>query len=95
LTIYLQEITESAVGHADLDNLLAHAQEAGAKIDNLQAELLRRIPHDKLSLRGSELYLNFLQTARLMVNHFAIAAIMQMRLRELASPQNSATAQHR
>lgn len=87
LTIYLQEITESAVGRADLDNLLAHAQEAGARIDSLQAELLRRIPHDKLSLRGSELYLTFLQAARLMVNHFAIAAMMQKRLRELAAQE--------
>lgn len=92
LTVYLQEITESAVGRADLDNLLAHAQQAGARIDALQAELLRRIPQDKLSLRGSELYLNFLKAARLMVNHFAIAAVMQKRLRELAA-SSSKTAQ--
>ena len=58
-----------------------------SKIDALQAELLRRIPDDKLSVRGCELYLNFLVFAREFINRCSIVAVLSGQLDEIAQRQ--------
>ena len=60
LAQYLKQISTGEGGKLNLRNVMLHADEASNRIDALQAELLRRIPDDKLSVRGCELYLNFL-----------------------------------
>ena len=55
----------------------------------MQAELLRRIPNTGLSVRGSELYLNFLVFARELVNRSAIAAALENRLNIIVSNPSS------
>ena len=55
----------------------------------MQAELLRRIPNAGLSVRGSELYLNFLVFARELVNRAAIAASLEKRLDAIVTNPSS------
>ena len=50
----------------------------------MQADLLRRIPSDRLSVRGCELYLNFLVFAREFVNRCSIAAVLDGQLEDIA-----------
>ena len=68
-------------------NVMLHADEASNRIDALQAELLRRIPDDKLSVRGCELYLNFLVFAREFINRCSIVAVLSGQLDEIAQRQ--------
>ena len=70
-------------GKLDIRNVMQHADEAAQRIDALQAELLRRIPDDKLSVRGCELYLNFLVFAREFINRCSIVAVLQGQLDEI------------
>lgn len=55
-------------------------------INALQRELLQRIDEDNLSLRGSELYLNFLQFSRDLVNRFSLIALLNRELKETCLP---------
>ncbi len=71
-------------GKLDVEKLLEHSQQAIDRIDSMQAALLRQLPNSGLSVRGSELYLNFLVVARECVNRFAIAAVLKERLRKIA-----------
>ena len=77
---YLEKISMGANNKLDIHSLLSHSNEAVELIDHMQAELLRRIPNAGLSVRGSELYLNFLVFARELVNRCAIAAALENRL---------------
>ena len=71
----------------DLQKLHAGAQQVLAEIDRLQSDLLRAIPSENLSIRGSELYLTFLLFARELINHYEITAMIQKRVDELANQQ--------
>lgn len=85
LVSYLEKITTDSAGKQDIQTVLAHSNEAVELIDHMQAELLRRIPNDGISVRGSELYLNFLVFARELVNRFAIAAVLEQRLDKIVT----------
>ena len=82
---YLEKITTDSAGKQDIQTVLAHSNEAVELIDHMQAELLRRIPNDGISVRGSELYLNFLVFARELVNRFTIAAVLEQRLDKIVT----------
>jgi hypothetical protein len=51
-------------------------------INSLQHQLLARIEKHNLSLRGCELYLNYLQFSRDIVNRFSLVALLQHELNE-------------
>ena len=51
-------------------------------INSLQHQMLTRIEKHNLSLRGSELYLNYLQFSRDIVNRFSLVALLQHELNE-------------
>lgn len=85
LVSYLEKITTDSAGKQDIQTVLAHSNEAVELIDHMQAELLRRIPNNGISVRGSELYLNFLVFARELVNRFAIAAVLEQRLDKIVT----------
>ena len=84
LAQYLKQISTGEDGKLNLRNVMLHADEASNRIDALQAELLRRIPDDKLSVRGCELYLNFLVFAREFINRCSIVAVLSGQLDEIA-----------
>ena len=86
---YLEKISEGKDKKRDIHTVLAHSNEAIELIDHMQAELLRRIPNTGLSVRGSELYLNFLVFARELVNRSAIAAALENRLNIIVSNPSS------
>ena len=67
-------------GKADPVQLAETAPTILAHIDALQSELLRKIPEDKLSARGSELYLSFLLFARDLVGRCEAAALVEKQL---------------
>ena len=73
----------------DIHAILTHSHEAIELIDHMQAELLRKIPNAGLSVRGSELYLNFLVFARELVNRCAIAAALENRLATIVAQPSS------
>ena len=85
LADYLARISQNAEGKFDIDCVAAHADEAAAHIDALQADLLRRIPSERLSVRGSELYLNFLVYARDFVNRCAMADLLVRKLEAIGT----------
>ena len=89
LVDYLEKISEGKDKKRDIHTVLAHSNEAIELIDHMQAELLRRIPNTGLSVRGSELYLNFLVFARELVNRSAIAAALENRLNIIVSNPSS------
>lgn len=67
-------------GKADPQKLAAASPRIIEEIDRLQAELLRKIPSGLLSVRGCELYLNFLLFARDLVNRYDAAAVIEAKL---------------
>ncbi len=85
LSNYLTQLSATDSGKLDVEKLLDHSQQAIDRIDAMQAALLRRLPDSGLSVRGSELYLNFLVVARECVNRFAIAAVLKKRLEKITS----------
>ena len=85
LSNYLTQLSATDSGKLDVEKLLDHSQQAIDRIDAMQAALLRRLPDSGLSVRGSELYLNFLVVARECVNRFAIAAALKSRLEKITS----------
>ena len=52
-------------------------------IDRMQENLLSSIATEQISMRGCELYLNFLQFARELVNRYSIVAVLQRELNDL------------
>ena len=76
-------------GRADPEKLAAAASAILAEIEREQEELLRRIPSENLSVRGCELYLNFLLFARELVNRYEVTAVLQRRMRENAGMDRS------
>ena len=86
---YLDKIATSSEKKLNIQAVLAHSNEAIELIDHMQAKLLRKIPNAGLSVRGSELYLNFLVFARELVNRCAIAAALENRLATIAAQPSS------
>ena len=85
LADYMVKISTGPDGKLSTHSVAQHAEEAGAWIDHLQAELLRRIPENKLSVRGSELYLNFLVFVREFVNRCSIVTVLEDQLNGIAA----------
>lgn len=85
LAEYLEKISKDAGGRTNTDHILAHADEANKRIEAMQAELLRRIPEDRLSVRGCELYLNFLMFARELVSRCSAVAVLNKQLDEIVA----------
>lgn len=89
LTDYLEKISKDTDNKPNIHCVLAHSNEAIELIDHMQAELLRKIPNAGLSVRGSELYLNFLVFARELVNRSAIAAALENKIATITSQPSS------
>ena len=83
LADYIRWISTDENGQLDIRNVAKHADEAAERIDALQADLLRHIPSEKLSVRGCELYLNFLVFAREFVNRCSMVAVLQQQLEDI------------
>ena len=81
----LEDMSTSETGNPDIAVLHANAQKALQAIDRFQSELLRAIPSEGISIRGSELYLTFLLFARELINHYEITAMIQTKVNALAS----------
>ena len=65
------------------DELVAERTRESIKlIDSLQHQMLTRIDKHNLSLRSSELYLNYLQFSRDIINRFSLVALLQHELNE-------------
>ena len=77
-------MSKSENGNPDIAVFHANAQKALQAIDRLQSELLRAIPAEGISIRGSELYLTFLLFARELINHYEITAMIQTKVNALA-----------
>lgn len=71
----------NTVGNNDVE-MSKRQNQSIALINQLQLELLQRIDEENLSLRGSELYLNFLQFSRDLINRFSLIALLQHELNE-------------
>jgi hypothetical protein len=56
-------------------------------INSLQHQMLTRIDKYNLSLRSSELYLNYLQFSRDVINRFSLVALLQHELNEKCRDQ--------
>lgn len=84
LAQYLPKIATGPDGRIRLRHVMQNAAAAAQRIDAMQADLLRRIPGDRLSVRGCELYLNFLVFAREFVNRCSIAAVLDGQLEDIA-----------
>ena len=80
----LEAMSKSENGNPDIAVFHANAQKALQAIDRLQSELLRAIPAEGISIRGSELYLTFLLFARELINHYEITAMIQTKVNALA-----------
>ena len=80
----LEAMSKSENGNPDISVFHANAQKALQAIDRLQTELLRAIPAEGISIRGSELYLTFLLFARELINHYEITAMIQTKVNALA-----------
>ncbi len=83
LAANLQKLSQSTEGRHSLESVSLNANEIINEIDDMQAKLLTSISRENLSMRGCELYLNFLQTARELVNRYAIVAVLQQELNDL------------
>lgn len=83
LAASLQKLSQSTEGRHSLESVSLNANEIINEIDDMQAKLLTSISRENLSMRGCELYLNFLQTARELVNRYAIVAVLQQELNDL------------
>ena len=67
------------------EELTQRSNEGMQRLNQLQLELLRHIDSDQLSLRGSELYLSFLQFAREIINRYTIVALLQRELNDMCA----------
>ncbi|GHV00906.1 phosphate transporter [Bacteroidia bacterium] len=66
----------------DDTRLTERAQQSIDRINDMQLQLLSNIDSEQLSLRRSELYLNFLLFSRDIVNRFMLIALLQHELNE-------------
>ena len=68
-----------AAGEGSRAELSAYADHCSSRISKIQIELLQRIDTEGLSMRSSDLYLNYLQFARAFINRFTIVALLERR----------------
>ena len=71
-----------ADGEGSRAELSSYSDHCSSRISQLQIDLLQRIDEDGLSMRSSDLYLNFLQFARSFINRFTIVALLQRDLND-------------
>ncbi|WP_300838095.1 inorganic phosphate transporter [uncultured Bilophila sp.] len=71
-----------ARGEGSRAELSAYADGCSSRISQIQIELLQRIDVEGLSMRSSDLYLNYLQFARAFINRFTIVALLERDLNE-------------
>ena len=64
------------------ERLTERTTESIKTIDSIQHQMLTRIDKHNLSLRNSELYLNYLQFSRDIINRFSLIALLQRELNE-------------
>ena len=83
LSLFIQRYTSSPVSHDGV--MQERADQSIALLNQLQSDLLQSIDEEQLSLRSSELYLNYLQFSRDLVNRFALIALLQHELDMKAS----------
>ncbi|MDO5532118.1 inorganic phosphate transporter [Sutterella sp.] len=88
----LEKISVNAKGETDLRALADRAPQALATIDRLHTDLLRSIPSEGISVRGSELYLSFLLFARQMISYYQITSMIEERVDELCKQTPAAEA---
>jgi phosphate/sulfate permease len=68
--------------HIGSDVLTQQAAKSTALVNEIQSQTMEQIDTERLSLRSSELYLNFLQFSRDVINRFALIALLQHELNE-------------
>ena len=73
-TTFIKGTTTGEISDIELSQL---SNEALQKINQYQFMLLGQIDEHRLSLRGSELYLNFLQLGREVINRYTLVALLQ------------------
>lgn len=71
-----------AAGEGSRAELSAYADHCSSRISKIQIELLQRIDTEGLSMRSSDLYLNYLQFARAFINRFTIVALLERDLND-------------
>ena len=76
-----------AAGEGSRAELSAYADHCSSRISKIQIELLQRIDTEGLSMRSSDLYLNYLQFARAFINRFTIVALLERDLNDACRPQ--------
>ena len=79
----LQKLGRAVKGRHALESVKLNGNDIILEIDRMQENLLSSIATENISMRGCELYLNFLQFARELVNRYSIVAVLQHELNEL------------
>ena len=79
----LQKLGRSVKGRHALEGVTLNGNDIIQSIDRMQENLLSSIATEQISMRGCELYLNFLQFARELVNRYSIVAVLQRELNDL------------
>ena len=77
----LQKLGRAVKGRHALESVKLNGNDIILEIDRMQENLLSSIATENISMRGCELYLNFLQFARELVNRYSI--VLQHELNEL------------
>lgn len=81
-----------AAGEGSRAELSAYADHCSSRISKIQIELLQRIDTEGLSMRSSDLYLNYLQFARAFINRFTIVALLERDLNDACRRNAAQTA---
>ena len=79
----LQKLGRGVKGRHSLETVKLNGNDIILEIDRMQENLLSSIATENISMRGCELYLNFLQFARELVNRYSIVAVLQHELNDL------------
>lgn len=79
----LQKLGRAVKGRHALESVKLNGNDIILEIDRMQENLLSSIATENISMRGCELYLNFLQFARELVNRYSIVAVLQHELNDL------------
>ena len=85
----LQKLGRAVKGRHALESVKLNGNDIILEIDRMQENLLSSIATENISMRGCELYLNFLQFARELVNRYSIVAVLQHELNDLCDRAKS------
>ena len=85
----LQKLGRAVKGRHALESVKLNGNDIILGIDRMQENLLSSIATENISMRGCELYLNFLQFARELVNRYSIVAVLQHELNDLCDRAKS------